>query len=937
MSLPGPLCLPSAFPFVGRARELQALRSALSDAGHNVVLIGGEAGSGKSRLIREFAAEADARGALVLYGACDAVVRAPYGPFVEAFDQLARELGPEALAAALGPTGGELSRLLPWGGEPADADPDTVRHRLHTAVTDLLDGASTERPVVLVLEDAHWGDNPTLGLLRHLARAGGRARLLLLATFRETELPDALSETLADLRRSEEVIRLRLAGLSGEEVGEFVRAAGARADSDLARAITDLTGGNAFLVCELWRALVDTGELGTPESVREVVGGRLARLRPQTGELLQLAAAAGPEFGLEVLRGAPDLAASLEEAVRSGMIEELPSVRIAYRFTHELVRRALYDELTAVRRAELHLRVGEALESTGTAAELAHHFTIAAALAGPERGIAYNVRAAREAASALAFDEASERLETALELGVNDPRERAALLIELGAIRNRAGRAVDALAAFAEAASLTDDPELLARAAIGYEEACWRPVITDELAVELLTRASAALSDEPSRLRVGVLGGLARALQMRGQQAAGAGVRSRAVAMAREIDDPRALAQVLVGSYWSRATISSEAVLEQLTEARDIAARLGDVELYTEAMNWRISALLALGRIDAARFEVARVRATAERIAQPFHLHVAEHCGSAIALCEGRLADAEAMAERSHEWTRLLTGRDASGVYGIQMFGVRREQGRLDELAPVVRLLAARGGHWRPGLASLLVELGMEDEARAVLSELVTEGLDAFRASLWLSALTYLTDACAGLGDAAMAALVYPELEPLEGEYVVIGHGVACYGAVDRYLGMLAATLEEWDAAERHFESALSAHRRMGADTWLAHTAYEYGRMLVSRGGARERAAGLLAEADALAERIGMAALRARIARVGAVRAAEPPDGLSFREVQILALVAEGLSNREIGASLFISEHTAANHIRSILRKTRCGNRTEAASYAHLHGLVARR
>ena len=467
MSLPGPLCLPSAFPFVGRAAELDALRALQpwdEQEGRRVVLVAGEAGSGKSRLVREYAAEADVRGALVLYGACDAVVRAPYGAFVEALDHLARVVEPETLGAALGPTGGELSRLLPdlavWAGEPSEADPDTVRHRLHTAVADVLTGVGHEQPILLVLEDVHWADGPTLGLLRHLARSGGRARLLLLATFRDTDVPDALSETLADLRRSEDVVRLRLAGLSGDEVAELVRA-----DAELADSIHELTGGNPFLVCELWRAFADTGELGTPESVREVVSGRLARLRRATSDLLELAATAGPEFELEVLRAAAgvelgELLSALDEAVHSGMIEELPSVRLAYRFTHELVRRALYDALTAARRAELHLRVGEALERAGNApaADLAHHFTVAAPLAGAARGVAYNVAAARAAVAALAYDEADERFSLALSLGVEDPVERAELLIELGTTRNRAGRAVDALRAFGEAASLAHRP-----------------------------------------------------------------------------------------------------------------------------------------------------------------------------------------------------------------------------------------------------------------------------------------------------------------------------------------------------------------------------------------------------------------------------------------------------------------------------------------------
>ena len=187
-----------------------------------------------------------------------------------------------------------------------------------------------------------------------------------------------------------------------------------------------------------------------------------------------------------------------------------------------------------------------------------------------------------------------------------------------------------------------------------------------------------------------------------------------------------------------------------------------------------------------------------------------------------------------------------------------------------------------------------------------------------------------------MAALLYAELLLHEGTNMLIGHMVACYGAADRHLGMLAATLGEWERAETHFEHALELNRQLGAHTWFAHTAYEYGRMLLRRGrDGRDRAGELLGEAAALAEQIAMPALLARIRALGAPRpVAGPPDGLSFREVQILGLVAKGLSNREIGAELFISEHTAANHIRSILRKTGCANRTEAASYAHRHGLA---
>ena len=984
LELPGSLRPASTFPFVGRLTELERLRALIprkGERGQRIVLLGGEAGSGKSRLVRESAAEAAEQGVLVLSGYCDAVVRTPYGPFVEALEQLAGAVEREELRAALGAGGGELTRLIPElpsiVGElppPAEADPDTERHRLHTAVGHLLAWTSRARPVLLVLEDVHWADAPSLLLMRHLARSSD-ACVLLVATFRDidAEVPEVLSETLADLRRSEEVVRLRLPGFSGEEVGEFVRRATGEDLSPeldaLAGQLHDLTGGNAFLVCELWRALIEThavetgggvmrvirppAELESPESVREVVRRRLARLAPRTSDLLELAAVAGSEFELDVIRRAsglaePDLVASLDEAAGSGMIDELPSPGLAYRFTHELVRRALFDRLSGIRRAELHLCVGEALEAgrepTGrTLADLAHHFGAAGSFDSTGRGVQYNVLAARAAVSALAFDEAAARLRTSLALGIVSDEQRADVYLELGRASHRAGKASDALDAFRTAAEIArglGDTELLARAAIGYEDACWRPGIADQGAVELLEEAVAELGRGDSELRVGLLAGLARALDFQGEHERGLIVRDNAIAMARRLPDRVGLARVLVGSYWSLGATPLEEILAMLTEARDIGDELGDMEIRAEAMSWRVPGFVALGDMEAARREAAAVLQNAERTAQPFMSHVAEHYESAIALCDGRLEDAERHALRSHEWSGLLTGRDASGIYGIQMFSLRREQGRLDELAPVIRIVAGQGpreGPWGPGLAALLAELGMESEAKRELARLASGGIEPFRRTLWLASLTYLTDACAALGDVATAQLVYPELEPYVESNIVIGHLVSCYGAAGRYLGMLASVLGEPDRAETHFEQALELNRRMEASTWVAHTAYEYARTLLRhRPGRRQEVAALLGEAAELAQRIGMPTLlgRIRALEVPVAPAAPLPDGLSAREVQILVLVARGLSNREIGETLTISGHTAANHIRSILRKTGCANRTEAASYAHRRGLV---
>jgi len=569
-------------------------------------------------------------------------------------------------------------------------------------------------------------------------------------------------------------------------------------------------------------------------------------------------------------------------------------------------------------------------------------FAAAAPLGGPERAVDYNLRAALAASSALAFEEAALRLGAALELGIEDPLERAGAQLELGWASYRAGREPEALDAFAAAAAIAREhgsAGILARAAIGYEDACWRPGIGAREAIELLEEALRTLPEEESpELRVGLLSGLARALDRRGERERALAYGGEAIELARRIGDRAGLARVLTRSYWSRGATPHEEILAMLGEAEQIGEALGDLEIRAEAMAWRVPTFVALGDLASARREVEAGLAIAERTAQPFMLHVTELYRASIALCDGRLAEAEAMAGRSHEWSRLLTGRDASAAYGIQMFGIRREQGRLAELAPAVRILAGeagRDGPWRPGLAVLLAELGMEEEARRELARLTAEGLDRFRDTLWLAALAYLADAAAALDDEATAALVYSELEPYGGANLVIGHLVACYGAADRQLGMLAATLGEAERAERHFERALELNRRMEAPTWVAHTAYEQGRFLLRRGGERERAGALLGEAAALAERFGLAGLAAKVGSLGVVTAGALPDGLSPREVQILELVARGLSNREIGGELTISEHTAANHVRSILRKTGCANRTEAASYAHRHGLIS--
>jgi tetratricopeptide (TPR) repeat protein len=482
--LPPQLVPEPRFSLVGRARELAELGSLLDRtvAGEGrTVLLGGEAGGGKTRLLRELAHEAVAKGALVAYGSADPIVRTPYQPVREWFEFIARTCDPDLIRTSLGPSGHLLARLVPAFASFAAVTDEPVNdpYLLQGAAIDLLTGLAGSRPLVLIADDIHWADGETLHLLRRLGRSAPGCRLLLVVSYRdrgEDGTPE-LAQTLTDLSRLDGVVTASLGRLSRDDVEAFVRdAAQVEGASSLAATLDELSDGTPLMLCELWRDLAESdaieiangvatlarpvAEIRSPERIRDIVKNRVARLDASTVSVLELAAVCGSHFDVRLLAEAAEterasITAAVDEAAAAGMIEELPGPGQTCRYTHELVRRAIYDGITKARRAELHMRIGQALEQLHGAdpepviADLAHHFTEALSLTGRERAVEYNLRASAAAVSAAAIEDGRAKLATAIGLGIADPQQEKRAQIELAYLLREGGHTAESDAVLA--------------------------------------------------------------------------------------------------------------------------------------------------------------------------------------------------------------------------------------------------------------------------------------------------------------------------------------------------------------------------------------------------------------------------------------------------------------------------------------------------------
>ena len=890
--------------FVGRESELAELLSGLEDtlAGRGCLfLLAGEPGIGKSRLVEELIVHAHARAARVLVGRCWEAGGAPaYWPWVQSLRAYTFERDSAGVREELGAGAGELAQLLPELRDlfpnlpkPPLLDPEAARFRLFDAVGSFLTRAAAKRPIVLVLDDLHAADEPSLLLLQFVARGLGDSRLLVIGAYRDVDpiLRDPLASTLAELGRERTTRRMALGGFAEPDVGEYVSlTAGVAADPGTVAAIHAQTEGNALFVGEVTQLLIAEGRLedaaaanvGIPRGVHEVIGRRLGRLSEECRQTLTSACVLGREFAIDTLahmidREPREALQLLDEALEARAVGAVPGAPDRLRFSHALVRDTLYDELTPARRLNLHARAGQAIEDLWAGnvephlAELAYHFAEAAPAGDAERAVAYARRAGDRAAELLAYEEAARLYGMALEAlrpaGRSDEEIRCELLLALGDAKARGGAFGAAKETFVDAADVAQRlgaADQLARAALGYGgRYVWFRAGKDRRLIRLLEDALEAQPTGDTRLRAMLLARLAGALRGEPVPKRRAALTEEAVEIARRLGDPETLAYAIEGTYasisWPRDTDRWLSMARELTQ---IAGQLGDVEKVFSGRLHAFGAFMVRGDIEAAELEFTELTDVARELRQPIQMWGLAMVGVMRAMQVGRFEEAEELVEQG-----LSLGPGGPGgladdttfqyVSQFHEWALRRERGEVAEVRGSLERFVAEYPTFvlfRCMLVSTCSESGEEEKARAELRTLAADEFQDLEVGTeWFFAASLLAEACERLDESAHAPRLYEVLLPY-GDYVVITHPEINLGSAARYLGLLASVMGRADDAVRHLERALQVNERLGLRPWLARTQADLARTLLARGalGDVDRAAELSRAALETFEALGM-------------------------------------------------------------------------------------
>jgi len=878
---------------VGRDEILAELRHAVDEAvagrGH-LLLLAGEAGIGKTTMLTAAAGFAESRGVRVGWGWGWPGEGAPgYWPWV----QVMRMLGLD----------------IPWpaedSGQPVRDAPASERFRLFDEVTSLLLAESRIQPLLLLLDDLQWADQPSQLLLDFLARRLPAGAVTVVGGYRDTE--PAPGPVLAALAARTTV--LPLTGLGPDAVGDLVAdVVGKQRAAELAAGVHRRTGGNPFFVQQVsW--LLRSGQEGIPPGVGEALELRFATLPGAAAAALRTAAVIGQRFSADLaalVSGQPSgtVAEALAAAVRARVVSR--DGTDAYRFAHDLFREYAYDQLPAAERASLHRRIGQALEASRAAggevapAELARHFVLADPVSA--QAWEYSVAAASEAATRLAYEEAVRHWEHAVAAADARPADRTGALLELADARRRAGQGTAAAEAYLRAAGLArnkQDTAALARAALGLHAIGTRTWWPPDQVVALLSEALGAFGPGSGGqpLRLHVMASLSRALAWHGLDPPRArALAAQAVAAARAVGDPATLASCLLAQHhaiWTAGTARDR--LRIAAEVAGLAERSGDQEILLEAR-----LLAATGRLELAdpgfRAELDEFIRLAEASRQPRFRYAALVRRAALALLAGRLAEAERLIGQAEMLGEECGEPGARDVRYDQGWDLLTAQGRLGELGgalpemfPDPESPQARGARALVMLAS---------GARAAAAEAAAALLKAGPGTIppdrqRLLGLAYAAEFVVGFGAVPVAEQLYAALLPFEDEAVVSGAAITFKGAVAHYLGLLAVVLGRSTTAASHLERAVAVHDRLDATVWSLRSRYQLATVWLGVPGRQAAAVSALAEVAASARTFGLAQLAIQ-AEAAAFAAGQVPvtEGVFAREGAMWTLSYGGVTAR---------------------------------------------
>lgn len=813
--------------FVGRRQELATVLAARPGAaGRMLYLVEGEPGVGKTRLVREAAAQLSARGMAVVGGRCSEEPLHAFQPFAEAVERLAAPGAQEDPALTM------LAAIVP-GAEPSDipiADAEAMQYALFRALSETLVEDRLGGSPILVLDDLQWASSEALRVLAHVLRNDEAGDLLVLATARDTEVSPALDALVAELARDGRIVKVSLDNLTPNEVGDLIDVRGTPADVD---ELFKLTEGNPFYVEQMLRHVAESGghldESAVPDSVRDTIARRLLRFPDATRRVLGIAAVVGPEFALNVLAAVGNHTEEeadelLAPALAARVVSERHDRIGSYAFTHALIRQALLDGLGVARITRVHRSVAQAFEALPArdayAAEIAfHHLVAAADGTDPLPGVQWARVAAERANARFAYLDAVTVLRRAVAVLDGSPHDpgadfQCALLLELAAAEESGGL-VDQRAATLERAydlSQAAGPETRALVVV---QGFGPTTLVDE---EWHRRGRAVFAelDEGSALHT-VIGALLSFAEA--SEPGGAAQTLAATALERGRALPAAERGIVLAAT-RRALIAGQSPAEAVAHAEEVvdAAREGGGPGdRTAALSDLRQTLLAAGDLERSDAVAREYEALAEKLRIPRYLAGVEQRRAMRALLNGRFADAEAHAA---EAVALQPTPEYFEGLAVQLFAIRFEQGRLLEVRDAVHEFAATAQRpaWQLGEAMLLAEIGESDLARAGLMPFVETEFETVPSDpLWFAALACAAHAAALLGDHDAARVITDLLRPHAEWVIVLGEGAVCWGSVHRVLGPLTAMLGDRDRAIVHYETAARVHERLGALPFLAY------------------------------------------------------------------------------------------------------------------------